>query len=124
VLIAHRFAADFEGEDFAVADDVAERDALGGLNGLDRAASGDAAKQRQAVCRLVCCERGGSTSMERLRLCARLQQALALQVGDVLVHRGQRTEIKTAGDFFIGGGVSVLLGEVRRGSRVLLFDAG
>ena len=48
VLVAHGVATDFEGEDLAVADDVAERDGFGGFDGLDGLAGGDAAEQRQA----------------------------------------------------------------------------
>ena len=43
VLVAHRVAADFEGEDFAVADDVAEGDAFGGFDGLYGLTCSDAA---------------------------------------------------------------------------------
>src|SRR5882757_861527 len=49
VLVTHGVAADLEGEDLTVADDVAERDALGGFNGFDRAASGDAAKKWKTI---------------------------------------------------------------------------
>jgi hypothetical protein len=43
VFIAHRIAAHLEGEDLAVANDVAEGDAFGSLNGFDGLAGGDAA---------------------------------------------------------------------------------
>jgi len=45
VFVAHGVAADFEGVDLAVADDVAERDGLGGFDGLYGFAGGDAAEQ-------------------------------------------------------------------------------
>ena len=40
-----------------------------------------------------------------------LEQALLLEIGDVLVDGGQGTETESSGDLFIGRGVSVLLGE-------------
>ena len=40
-----------------------------------------------------------------------LQEAFVLQIGDVLVHGGQRTEAETAGDFLVGGRVAILLCE-------------
>jgi hypothetical protein len=49
VLVAHGVSADFEGEDLAIADDVAERDTFRGFNGFDGLAGGDAAEQGKAV---------------------------------------------------------------------------
>ena len=54
VLVAHGVSADLEGEDFAVADDVRERDALGGFNGLDGLAGSDATQSRAGDRRLFC----------------------------------------------------------------------
>ena len=75
VLVAHGVAADFKGEDFAVADDVRQGDALGGLNGFDglpaamRPSSGRRSEPFLPL-------RAGRTSMERLRLCARCRRPL------------------------------------------------
>jgi len=44
VLVAHGVTSYLESEDFAVADDVGEGDALGAFDGLDGLAGGDAAE--------------------------------------------------------------------------------
>lgn len=49
VLIAHGVASYLEGEDFAIANDVREGDALCALDCFDGLAGGDAAEQRQTV---------------------------------------------------------------------------
>ena len=43
-------------------------------------------------------------------MCA-LEEAFVLQICDVLMHGGERTESKAAGYFLIGGGVAVFLRE-------------
>ena len=40
-----------------------------------------------------------------------LEQAFLLEIGDVLVDGGERAESESAGDLFVGRGVSVFLGE-------------
>ncbi len=110
VLVAHGVAADLKGEDFAVADDVVEGDALGGFDGFDGLAGGDAAKEREAVGAFLAGARGQHVDGAAAVVGA-LQEAFVLQIGDVLVHGGQRTEAETAGDFLVGGGVAVLLRE-------------
>ena len=40
-----------------------------------------------------------------------LQEAFVLEIRDVFVHGSQRTEAETAGDFLVGRGIAVLLGE-------------
>ena len=92
VLVAHGFSAHLQGEDFAAADDVAERDAFGVLRGLDGQAGGDAAHQRQA---LILPRPGAGWEYvdgAAAIVCA-LQKALVLQVGDVFVHGCQRFEV-------------------------------
>jgi len=49
VLVAHGVAADFQGVDLTVADDVAKGDGFRGFNGLYRLACGDAAEEREAL---------------------------------------------------------------------------
>ena len=110
VLVAHGVAADLEGEDLAVADDVAEGDALGGLDGLDGLAGGDAAQQGEAIGAFLAAADGqnvdGTAAIVRA-----LKQAFVLQIGDVLVDGGERAEAQAAGDLLVGRGVAVLLGE-------------
>ncbi len=112
VFVAHGVAAYFEGEDLAVSDDVAEGDALGGLDGLDGFAGGDAAEKRQAIGAFFAAADGkdvdGAAAVVRS-----LQQAFVLEVGDVFMHGGERAEAEAAGDLLVGGRVAVLLGEVR-----------
>ena len=110
VLVAHGVAADFEGEDLAVADDVAQRDALGGLDGFDRLSGGDAAQQGQAIGAFLACADGQDVD-GTAAIVGPLQQAFVLQIGDVLMHRGQRTEAKTTSYLLIGRRVAVLLGK-------------
>ena len=99
-----------KGEDFAVADDVAEGDGLGGFDGFDGLAGGDAAEQGEAV---------EAASLERYDWgvhrstgcgCGRaLEEALVLEVGDVFVDSGEGVEAEAGGDLFVGRGVAVLL---------------
>ena len=110
VLVAHGFAADLEGEDFAVADDVAEGDGLRGFGGFDGQAGGDAAHEGQAVGGAGAAARGQDVERAAAVVGAR-DEALVLEVGDVLVHGGQRFEAEAAGDFLIGGGIAVALDE-------------
>ena len=110
MLVAHGVAADFEGEDLAVADDVVEGDAFGGLDGFDRLACGDAAHHGDAVGAFFAGAHGqdidGTAAIMRA-----LEQAFLLEIGDVLVDCGERAEAESAGDLFVGRGVSVFLGE-------------
>ncbi|MCU1250910.1 MAG: hypothetical protein JWQ49_3939 [Edaphobacter sp.] len=110
VLIAHGVAAYFEGEDLPVADDVRQRDALRGFDGFHGLAGCDAAQKRKAIGAFFTAADGenidGTAAIVRA-----LKQALVLQIGDVFVHGGEGTETQTAGDLFVGRGVSVLLGE-------------
>ena len=46
MLIPHGVATDFEGEDLAVAEDIAEGDGLCGFNGFYGLSGGDAPEQR------------------------------------------------------------------------------
>ena len=102
VFVAHGVAADFEREDLAVADDVAERDGFGGFDGLDRLAGGYAAEQWKALEALLRGTRGQDVNRPAAVVGA-LQQAFVLQVGDVLMHGRQRVEAETGGDLFVGG---------------------
>ena len=95
VLVAHGVAADFEGEDLAVADDVVEGDALGGFDGFDGLAGGDAAEQREAVCALLAGAGRQHIDGAAAIMCA-LQETLVLQIGDVLVDGGERAEAEAA----------------------------
>ena len=111
MLVAHGVAADFKGEDFAVANDIAQRDAFRGFDGFDGLAGGDAAEERQAI--------GASFSgADReyvdgtAAIVGALEETLVLKVGDVFMHSGERAEAQAAGDLLVGGGVAVLLGEV------------
>jgi len=111
VLVAHGVAADFQSEDFAVADNVAERDALGGFDGFYRLAGGDAAEQWEAVEAFT-----AGPLREHVNGAAAvvgtLKKALVLQVGDVFVDRRKRAELQASGDLLIGGRVAVLGREV------------
>ena len=110
MLVAHGVAADLKGEDLAVADNVTQRDALCGLNGFNWLSGGDAAQQRQAFRALPAGACGqdvdGTAAVVRP-----LQQAFVLQIRDVLMHGGQRTEAQATGYFLIGRGVAVFLRE-------------
>lgn len=110
VLVTHGVAADLEGEDFAVADDVAEGDAFRGFDGFDGLAGGDAAQERQAFGAFFAAA-GWEYVDGPAAVMGALEEALVLQVGDVFVHCGERTEAEAAGDLLKGWGVAVLLGE-------------
>ncbi len=110
VLVAHGVAANLEGEDFAVADDVGERDAFRGFDGFDWLASGDSAHEGQAIGAFFAAA-GGKDVDRTAAVVGALEQALVLEIGDVFVHGGERAEAQTAGDLLVGGGVAVLLGE-------------
>jgi len=110
VLVAHGVAADLKGEDLAVADDVAERDALGGLDGLDWPAGSDAAQQRETI-RAFFAGADGEDIDGAAAVVSALEEALILQVGDVLVYGGQGAETQTTGDLLVRRRVSILLRE-------------
>src|SRR6185437_5657689 len=91
VFVAHGIAADFEGEDFAVPDDVGERNALGGFDGFDWLAGGDAAEERKPIESLL----AGAWRQDidgAAAVVSTLQQTFVLQVGDMLVYCRQRGE--------------------------------
>jgi hypothetical protein len=110
VLVAHGVAADFEGEDFAVADDVGERDAFRGFDGFDGLAGSDSAHERQSVGTFFAAASGKDVDGTAAVVGA-LEEAFVLQIGDVFVHGSERAEAEAAGDFLVGRGVSVLLGK-------------
>ena len=110
VLVAHGVALDLEGIDLAAADDVAEGDGLGSFDGLDGLAGGDAAEQREAVHDLAGRALGDDVD-GAAAIVGALQQALGLEIGDVLMDGGERAEAEARGDLLIGGGVAVAGGE-------------
>src|SRR6185437_2137386 len=91
VFVAHGVAADLKSEDFAVADDVVERDALRRLNGLDGLTGGDAAHKRKAVGTLFAGAHRENVDGAAAIMSA-LQKPFVLQIRDVLMHRGKRTQ--------------------------------
>jgi hypothetical protein len=111
VLVAHGVAANFKGEDLAIADDIAEGDAFGGFDGLNRPAGCDAAEEGEAI-RSLFAAAGGKYVDRAAAVVGALKQPFVLQVGDVFVHGGKRAEAKAAGDLLVGGRVAVLLSEV------------
>jgi hypothetical protein len=110
VLVAHGVTADFEGEDFTVADDVVERDALCCFDGFYRPAGGDAAKQGKTVGAFFS-GTGGQHVDGTAAIVGALEQALILQIGDVFVHGGERTEAEAASDLLVRRRVAILLRE-------------
>ncbi len=110
VLVAHGLAADLEGEDVAIADDVGQGDGLGNLDGFDGIAGGDASGEGEAID--TAAFGAGRQNIERAAAIVRAgEQALVLQVGDVLVDGGDGAEIEAAGDFFERRGIAVSLDE-------------
>ena len=110
MLVAHGVAADLEGEDFAIANDVVERDAFGGLDGFDWLACGDTSEQREAIRAFF----GGTCGQYvdgSAAVVGALEEALVLQIRYVLMDGGEGAEAESTGDLFVGGGVSVLLGK-------------
>jgi hypothetical protein len=110
VLVTHGVAADLQGKDFPVADDVIQGDALRGFDGFNWLAGSDATEQREAVGAFL-----AGTHRQHVdgaaAIVSALEEALVLQIGDVFVNGGKGAEAESTGDFFIGGRVSVLLGE-------------
>ena len=106
VLVAHGVAAYFKGEDIAVAHHIVQRDALRRLEGLDRHAGGDASGQRQPVAGAGS-RPGGSTSMERLRLCTRSNMPFLFKVGNVLMHGCQALQPHAARNLLKRRGIAV-----------------
>jgi len=113
VLVTHGVSADFEGEDFAVTDDVRQGDALGGLNGFDWLTGGNSAHQGQAISALFAVS-GREDVYGTAAVVGALQESLVLKIGDVFVDGGERTESQAAGDLLVGGRVAILLSEVRK----------
>lgn len=91
VLIAHGITTDFQGKDFAVADNVSERDALCSFNGFYGLPCGNTAEERQAIGTLL--PRAGREDIDRATSVVRsLQQAFVLQICDVFVNGGEGTQ--------------------------------
>lgn len=109
VLVAHGVATDFEGEDLAIADDVAERDAFSGFDRLNGLACGDASEQGKALSATF--GASGEDVDGAAAIMRTLQQAFVLQVGDVFMHGGERAEAEAAGDLLVRRRVAVLLRE-------------
>jgi hypothetical protein len=120
---SHGVSADLQGKHFTIADDVTQADAFAGLRCLDRLSGSDPPEQGKAVRSPGFAARrkhvDGAAAVVRP-----LQQALLLQVGDVLVHGGQRLEAETACNFFKGWGVSVALDKIADEVQHLFLPAG
>ncbi len=110
VFVAHGVAPDFESEDFAVADDVREGDALGAFNGFNRLTGCDPAEQRKTVSAFFAVT-GGENINRAAAVVRSLEKAFVLKISDVFMYGGQRAEPQTRGDLLIGWGVAVFLGE-------------
>lgn len=110
MLVAHGIATDFEGEDFTVADDVVEGDALCSFNGFNGLAGGDASQKGKAIGAFFT-GAGGQHVDGPAAIVGALEQPFVLQIGDVFVHGGERAKAETTGDLLIRGGVAVLLRE-------------
>lgn len=110
MFVAHGVAADFEGEDLTVADDVAEGDTFGGFDGFDGLAGGDASEEGEAVVAFFGRAGGEDVDGAAAVVCA-LEEALILEIGDVFMDGGEGAESQAGGDLLVGGGVAVLLGE-------------
>ena len=110
MFVAHGVAADLEGEDLAIADDVVEGDAFRCLDGFDGLSGGDAAHHGDAVGAFLAGANGQDVDGAAAVVGA-LKEALLLKIGDVLVDGGEGAEAESTGDLFVGRGVSVLLGE-------------
>ena len=110
MFIAHGIALDLEGVDFAAADNVAKGDRFSGFDGLDGFAGGDATKKGKAIHGLALGALGkdvdGAAAIVRA-----LEQALCLEIGDVLMDGGEGAEAEAGGDFLVRGGVAVAGGE-------------
>ena len=111
MLVTHGVSADLEGEDLAVADDV-EREMLSAVSmastGLPAAIRPSKGRRSAAFFAAA----GGKDVDGTAAVVGALQQALVLEIGDVFVHGGERTEAQSAGDLLVGGRVAILLREV------------
>src|SRR5208337_113511 len=128
VLVLHTLARHLEDEHLFGAREVGQRDGLGILQGLERAARGDAPHERQTHAGFGCGCRGNGKGL--LHAPARLQQInraaavvvapqqlFLLKVGDVLVHRSQRVQAEAFADFVIRRRIAVRVHE--RGDEVI-----
>ena len=88
VFVAHGVSAYFEGEDFAVADDVTEGDGFGGFDGLYGLPGGDTPEKGEAVVALFG-GAGGEYVDGPAAVVRALEEALVLEVGDVFMHGGE-----------------------------------
>ncbi len=88
VFVAHGVAADLEGEDVAVADDVVEGDALGVFDGLDGMAGGDASHEGEPV-GAFSAGAGGKNVDGAAAIVGALEEALGLEVADVFMDGGE-----------------------------------
>src|SRR6266511_415827 len=108
VLVDHRLAADLEDVAAAATRDelVGHRDGVPAGDRLDRRPGGDEPEQRQL-------RRAGLTlggcDLDRATFVVRpVDVALALQVGEMLVHRGEGAEVEPPGDFLEAWSVALL----------------
>ena len=87
VLVPHGVAPDLKGEDLAISDDVAEGDALSGLNGLDRLTGGDSSHQWKPVDTLFRGARGEDVDGAAAVVCA-LEETFVLEIRDMFMDGG------------------------------------
>ena len=111
LLVDHRVALDAQDVGVALADEIfGHRDRFAADDRFDRPAGGDIAEQRQfdraaAEARRDQLDRAAAVP-------GALDEALFLQVGEVLVDRGERREAEAAADFLEARRVAVLLDEI------------
>ena len=111
LLVDHRVPFDAEDVGVALADQIlGDRDGFAADDRLDRPAGGDVAEQRQFDG--AAAEAGRDQFDRAAPVPGALDEALFLQVGEVLVDRGERREAETAADFLEARRVAVLLDEI------------
>jgi len=106
VLVAHRIASHLESEDIFGANDIPQRDRFDILRGFHWQSRCDSARKRQSIAGSV-----SSTWRQDIDGTAAvvhpIQQALLLEICDVLMHGGKAFQPHCPGDLFKGGGISI-----------------
>ena len=114
MFVPHAFALHLEDENILGAGDIAQRDGLRGLHGFNGLAGGDAPHERQGqILGRLALEHAadGQHVNGAAAVVVALEQPFFLQVGDVFVHGGQRTQAQAVADLFKRRRIAVPLDE-------------
>jgi hypothetical protein len=106
VLITHRIASDFQGEDVAIPHNIVKGDCLGVFDGFHGHTSCDSAREEQSITGAIA--RPGGKDVDRpASIVDAVEEALLFKVRDVFMHRSEAFQPHSPGDLFERRGIAV-----------------